>query len=352
MTEPSKKAAPGKTGVGVIGGSGYIGGELLRYLAVHPRVDLLWACARARAGTPVARLFPNLQGFVSGEFQALESVERDLGGAGAVFVSLPHNQSQEVIPRLAGAHPAVRFIDMGGDFRTNDPAGYRQYYGREHSAPEWLPRFVYGFTEFQRASLKGAKLIANPGCFATSILLALAPLAAGDGLRGPVCLSGITGSSGAGNTPLQTTHHPERGQNVRAYKPLVHQHLIEVEGFLRTLSRQDFRLNFVPQSGPFVRGIFTTLFLPGKNVDEVEEMYRSTYRNEPLISVCRGSPELRWVQGTPRSWLGVAGDRESAVVFVVIDNLGKGAAGQAIQNFNLSLGYPETEGLLIPGGFV
>ena len=342
----------GKVGVGVIGGSGYIGAELLRYLAVHPRVEIRWASANTKAGTEVATLFPNLRGFVGGRFIPLEEAEGQMGGLAAIFVSLPHNESQTVIPRLATASPGTVFIDMGGDFRTDDPAGYRRFYGQEHKAPDWLPRFVFGFTEFQRKKLDGAKLIANPGCFASSMLLALAPIAARGRLSGDVFLTGVTGSSGSGNTPSSTTHHPERATNFRAYKPLEHQHLLEVRAFLRTLTPSEFRVQFVPQSGPFVRGIFTTAFLQGIAAAELEEIYKGAYGKEPLIAVGRGSPEVRWVQGTPRSHVGIAGDDRTGLAFVVIDNLGKGAAGQAIQNFNRAMGFPETEGLLLPGGCV
>jgi N-acetyl-gamma-glutamyl-phosphate reductase len=257
-----------------------------------------------------------------------------------------------VIPRLAARRPEAAFIDMGGDFRANDPAGYRLHYGQEHAAPEWLPRFVYGFTEFQRDKLAGARFVANPGCFATSMLLLLAPLARAGELRGDLCLTGITGSSGSGNKPSATTHHPERAANVRAYKPLAHQHLLEVVSFLRTLTAEAFRLHFVPQSGPFVRGIFTTLFTPGLGAPALEKTYRGAYAQEPLVSLVSGSPEVRWVQGTPRAFVGIAGSGADGVAFCVIDNLGKGAAGQAVQNLNRLFGWPETEGLLWPGGFV
>jgi N-acetyl-gamma-glutamyl-phosphate reductase len=344
--------APAKIPVGIIGGSGYIGAELLRYLSVHPLVDLRWVTANTRAGEEVAAVLPNLAGCVRLRFAKLEEVAGDLGGAKAVFVALPHNKSQEVIPDLATRHPGVAFIDMGGDFRTPDPAGYLKYYGSEHKAPGWLKRFVVGFTEFARPALRGAKLVANPGCFATTLVLGLAPLARAGKLRGEVSATGVTGSSGAGNVPSQTTHHPERAANFRAYKPLCHQHLLEVDGFLKTLTREPFRLDFVPQSGPFVRGIFTTLFPRGLGADVLEGIYRDAYGKEPLISIGRDSPELRWVQGTPRSHLGIAGDARQGVVFVVIDNLGKGAAGQAVQNFNCIFGIDETTGLMVPGGFV
>lgn len=342
-----------KTGVGVLGGSGYIGSELLRYLSVHPRVDIRWVTAHAREGEEIASVLPNLRGFVDGSFAGLADVESRMDEVGAVFVALPHNQSQEVIPRLAEKHPDMVFIDMAGDFRTDDPAGYLKYYRSEHGAADWLPRFVYGITEFQRPALERARLVANPGCFATGMLLALVPLADAGRLQGEVCITGITGSSGSGNKPTSTTHHPERASNVRAYKPLVHQHLLEVEGFLRSRTNDDFRIHFVPQSGPLVRGIFITVFMPRARPGELLGIYETAYRDEPLVGVVSGSPELRWVQGTPSSFVGVTGDDElGGVVFTVSDNLGKGAAGQALQNFNLVFGFPETEGLRWPAGFV
>jgi N-acetyl-gamma-glutamyl-phosphate/LysW-gamma-L-alpha-aminoadipyl-6-phosphate reductase len=341
-----------KAGVGVLGGSGYIGAELLRYLAVHPRLEVRWVTAQARRAQRIADVLPNLRGFLAGEFTGAEEAEERLAEVAAVFTALPHNESQSVIPRLAARHSAMVFIDMAGDFRSPDPEGYRRFYGQEHAASEWLPRFVYGFTEFQRPRLAGARLVANPGCFATSLLLALSPLAAAGRLRGDICITGITGSSGSGNKPSPTTHHPERAANVRSYKPLEHQHLLEVEGFLRSLGADGFRLQFVPQSGPFVRGIFTTVFTPGISSRELQDIFHGRYGKEPLIDLVSGSPELRWVQGTPRSVLGIAGGERDGVVFCALDNLGKGGPSQAIQNLNLILGFEETEGLLLPGGFV
>lgn len=354
MSNPNT-SSPGrakKVGAGVLGGSGYIGSELLRYLAVHPGVEARWVTANTKVGEEIAAVLPNLRGFVRGSFISNEEAGRRLAETGVVFVALPHNESQAVIPALAEASPGTVFIDLGGDFRTNDPAGYRKHYGVDHAAVSWLPRFVYGLTEFRRDQLRGAKLIANPGCFATTINLALAPLARAGKLKGDVFVTGITGSSGSGNKPGQTTHHPERAANVRSYKPLQHQHLLEVEAFLRTLTRESFRLQFVPQSGPFVRGIFATVFAPGTGAAELEQIFRRVYGEEPLVAVQKGSPDLRLVQGTPRAALGVDGTATDGVVFSVTDNLGKGAAGQAIQNMNLALGFEETEGLLLPGGYV
>ncbi len=338
--------------VGVAGASGYIGAELLRYLVGHPQVSIDWATANTHAGKSVADVLPNLVGVLDLELETLEDVESRVPETDVVFTALPHNHSQDVIPRLAAAAPNTVFIDMGGDFRSPDPERYRSFYGRDHAAPDWLERFVYGVTEHRRDALRRTKLVANPGCFATAMGLALAPLARGGRLPADVYVAAITGSSGAGNKPLQTTHHPERAANVRAYKPLVHQHLLEVESFLATFGEREFRLHFVPQGGPYVRGIFATIFTPGLNRDELERIYSDAYADESFVSVVSGSPEVRWIQGSPRAFLGVAGDAGRGVVFAVLDNLGKGAAGQAIQNMNCIFGLPETTGLVVPAGWV
>ena len=343
----------GKIGVGILGASGYIGGELMRYVSLHPNLGLSWATANRDAGRPVGDVFPNLRGFVDQQFTKLEEVEGRFGEVEAVFLALPHHESQEVLPRLVEARPDKVWVDLAGDFRTPDPDGYRRYYGQDHHAPELLKRFVYGFTEAQRESLPGAHLIANPGCFATGMLLLLYPLLQSGLLSEPVCLTGITGSSGSGRQPVTTTHHPERAQNVCAYKTLAHQHLLEVEWFLNSHSDRKVELQFVPQSAPVVRGIFTTLFLPRQAPSAIRNIYEKTYCDEALVDVIDGSPHLRSVQTTPRSIIGIDGNSErGAVAFSAIDNLGKGAASQAIQNLNCALGLPETAGLDWPGGFV
>ena len=338
--------------VGVFGGSGYIGAELLRYLSAHPAVSLSWVTAHSNVGQEVGAVLPNLKAAVPGAFISQAEGEERISEVDVAFAALPHNESQNLVPRLAEASPEIRFIDMAGDFRTNDAQGYEKYYGCEHGAADWLPRFTYGFTEFQRDKVSEARLVANPGCFATGMLLALTPLAAAGRLSGDVCLLGLTGSSGSGNKPSSTTHHPERFSNVRSYKPLAHQHMLEVEAFLGGLGESDFSLQFVPQSGPFVRGIFTTVFTPGVGAAELTKIYTDAYDGEDLVEVIEGSPELRWVQGSPRSWVGVGGEGDHGVVFTVIDNLGKGAASQGVQNMNLMCGLDETEGLRAPGGFV
>lgn len=349
----SATSATGQIGVGILGASGYIGAEMLRYVVAHPALDLRWATANRDAGRPVGDVLGNLKGFVDQAFVSHEQAVSRMEEAHVVFLALPHGESQTVLPALAAEYPETLWIDLAGDFRTPDPDGFRTYYGVEHRAPELLERFVYGFTEGQREALGDARLIANPGCFATGMLLALYPLAMSDMISETMALTGITGSSGSGREPSRTTHHPERAANIRSYKALRHPHLLEVEEFLNARTGTPVRLRFVPQSAPIVRGIFTTLFVPDRSQKEVREVLESFYADEPLIDVVEGSPDLRLVQSTPRSLVGVEGSEDrGTVVFTAIDNLGKGAAGQAIQNMNCALGLAETDGLLWPGGFV
>ncbi len=338
---------------GVLGASGYIGAEVMRYVALHPNLALEFATANRDAGKPIGHVLPNLGGFFEQKFLTAAEGEARAGDVDVVFLALPHNESQDVLPRLVEKYPGKTWIDLAGDFRTSDPVGFEKYYGGPHRAPDLLRQFVYGFTEGQRDALPGARLIANPGCFATGVLLALYPLMNTGMLSDPICVTALTGSSGSGREPSRTTHHPERAQNLRAYKMLRHQHLLEVESFLNSRSDSEIRLQFVPQSAPIVRGIFTTLFLPGQSVDAVLNAVERAYGREPLIDVVTGSPDVRVVQSTPRAVVGIAGEADrGAVVFSAIDNLGKGAAGQSIQNMNRALGLEETTGLLWPGGYV
>ncbi len=333
--------------VGVFGGSGYAGGELLRYLLGHPDVDLRFVTSRSSAGTPIAAQLPNLAGFTSLAFT--DPLQADVRVVDAAFMALEHNASQDVVPALLAANPALKIVDLAGDFRTPDPAGYERCYGRVHSAAGLLPRFVYGFTEAARDRVRGAQLVANPGCFATSLLLGLWPLKEAGLLAGTVAATGITGSTGAGVKLTETTHHPHRATNVRAYKALAHQHMLEVHHFLGTT---DSQLLFVPQSGPFARGIFTTFVFPGLDAAALGRAYAEAYRDAPFVKVVKGSPELRLVQDTPFGIVGWDGRADAACGFAAIDNLAKGAATQAIQNFNLMCGLAEQAGLRHAGGFV
>lgn len=340
--------------VGIAGATGYIGSEAMRLCATHPRLDIAWVTSESSAGRKVHELFPNLRGYVRDEFRTLEP--EMLGEVDAVALCLPHGGAMELMPVIAKKFPGLKVVDCSGDFRSPDIAMWEKFYGMRHGAPELQGRFTYGLTEFNREAIKNARWVSNPGCFATSIQLALAPFARHGQLRGNVMISAITGSSGSGNKPGATTHHPERGQNVRAYKVLEHQHLVEIVPCLESLGTDnDFEIFFVPHSGPFVRGIFATCFVPLNEkltMASVDALIRDTYEKEWFVQVVNGTPEMRLVQHTNHAMLSYRASGDVLVGMSVIDNLVKGGAGQAVQNLNLMLGLDERAGLMTPGAFV
>lgn len=340
--------------VGIAGATGYIGSEVMRILSTHPEIEIAWVTSESRVGRKVWEEFPNLLGFVRDEFRRFEP--ELLGEVDAAVACLPHGGAMETIKVAVDKFPKLKLVDVSGDFRSPRLDKWEEYYKTRHTAREYQSKFVYGFTEFNREQIKGAQYVANPGCFATSINILLAPFAKHGELVGEVSVSAITGSSGAGNKPLQTTHHPERGQNVRAYKVLEHQHLVECVPFLEDLSdKNEFDLFFVPQSGPWVRGIFATAFIPlnqQHSLATVNEMVRDAYEGETFIHIVEGSPEMRLVQHTNMAHVTYRAQGDMLVGMCAIDNLVKGGAGQAVQNLNLMLGLDESTGLMHPGGYV
>ncbi|MBX3475559.1 MAG: N-acetyl-gamma-glutamyl-phosphate reductase [Planctomycetes bacterium] len=340
--------------IGIAGASGYIGSELMRILCTHPNVEIAWVTSESNAGKRVHELFPNLLGYIREEFAVWDiSLCADVD---AVCLCLPHGGAMAAATEISTRFPKLKIVDASGDFRSPVIDKWEQYYKTKHTAPELQKRFVYGAPEFNRQAIKAAQYIASPGCFATSLNLLLAPFAKHGELVGEVCVTGITGSSGSGNKPMQTTHHPERAQNVRAYKVLEHQHLVEVVPFLEGLNKDnDFDLFFVPQSGPFVRGIFSTAFIPlnnHKSMATFNEIVRDAYENEPFVQIVKDTPEMRLVQGTNNAHLMFRAQGDMMVGLCAIDNLVKGGAGQAVQNLNLILGLEETAGLQHPAGYV
>jgi len=339
----------------VLGAAGYGGGELLRLLGAHPAVIAIAAASRSHAGKPFHAAHPGLRGIVEGAFVAepdWSALARsvDAGAALVVFAALPHGELAEKLPALeqtwsqAGlAGDRLTLIDLSGDHRLADAAAYAKHYGKPHPHPANLGRFVYGLPEQQRARTRGATRIANPGCFATGIELALLPLL--DQPLGWVAVSGTTGSSGSGALPSDTTHHPTRANDYRAYKPLVHQHLGEVEQLLRAAGNPA-QVSFVPHSAPLVRGVSITLQARVPDATAAAAKVRAFYAHEPFVRVVEGAPRVAVVAGSNFCDLGVAASGELLVVMTALDNLVKGMAGQAVQNMNLALGLDERAGLM------
>lgn len=323
----------------ILGASGYGGGELLRWLSAHPAVASLRGTSR-REGRAFHDVHPNLRGIVEGTLEA--SIDWSSLAASenpVVFSALPHGELAALLPGLergwaeAGIGDRVLLLDLSMDFR-----------GVAHR-----PRFAYGLPEWNREALQGAHRVACAGCFATALQLAMLPLAGLD--LDWIAASAATGSSGSGASPSETTHHPVRAHDFKAYKPLVHQHLAEVRAGMEALGIRG-ELAFVPQSAPMVRGIFAVLQfrLPqGMDLAALEARAAEAFRQAPLVRIVPGSPRVAAVTGSAFCDLSVAASGGSGVVMTAIDNLGKGMAAQAVQCMNLALGLPETTGLRTPG---
>ncbi|HEX3770828.1 MAG TPA: N-acetyl-gamma-glutamyl-phosphate reductase [Polyangiaceae bacterium] len=333
----------------VIGATGYGGAELIRRLLGHPEVELARAVSIDHVGEPIASVHPNLEGRTDLRFEDLPAGEA-AKGMDVVFLGLPHGVSAAKVPEVMAA--GARIVDLSGDFRVRSPATYAKYYGAEHPHPVMLTSdaFVYGLPELHRERLRGAKYVASPGCFATTIELALLPLAAARLLAGPVEVVGVTGSSGSGVAPSAGTHHPVRANNLRTYKPLEHQHVPEIEQLLGDVGGRGVTVRFVPVSAPLVRGIFATCFAhvdAGVDPASIAALYRDRYAAERFVRVpARRLPEVVAVKGTNVAEVGVVpGDVENGqrlvTCFAALDNLIKGGAGQAIQSMNLMLGLDE-----------
>lgn len=345
-----------RLGVVVIGGAGYVAGEMLRLVTQHPALELLGAASDSRAGQPIARSFPHLAP-VLGEARFLERSAL-LGGVSdadvGVLSAAPHGVSAAAIAAAIaeaedrGARPIV--VDVSADFRFSDAGSFASIYGTAHGAPTLLPRFTCALPEHLAGAPTG-RCVAHPGCFATAMLLGLLPLVRAGVVAGDVAASGVTGSTGAGRQPVATTHHPERHANLFAYKPLAHRHAPEVEDVCRRLAGEAPRVRFVPHSGPFARGIHMTLHVPlvaARTADALRDTLAGYYADRPFVRVVDGTPRLKDVVGTNYAEIGVAGAGEWAAVLVTIDNLIKGAAGGALQWLNRMAGLPETAGLTAP----
>ncbi|HEY3497662.1 MAG TPA: N-acetyl-gamma-glutamyl-phosphate reductase [Polyangiaceae bacterium] len=358
MTAPtSQRSSERRYRAGVLGGSGFAGAELVRRLLYHPHVELVRVCAADHVGEPIGAALPHLEGLTNLVFEN-PPPQKAVEGLDIVLMGLPHGASIEIVEQVANTD--VRVIDMSGAFRLKDLAAYERFYGGPHARPALLERFVYGLPELERERIQNARFVSSPGCFATSIELALLPFARAGLLTGNVEVVGVTGSSGSGVTPSPTTHHPTRAVNLRTYRPLAHQHAPEIEAALTSAGATQLRLNFVPVSAPLARGIFATAFfrVPASvSPETLAKLPREAYAKERFVRVPQNRlPEVVAVAGSNYAEVGVVVAPEQdgtrlVTAFAALDNLVKGGAGQAIQNMNLMLGVPEATGLEDPGGY-
>jgi len=338
-----------KLKIAIFGGSGYGGSELLRLLLQHPHAEIQFVTANEQAGKAVTDVHKNLLGVTELKFIKAPEDLQNPGNIDCAFFALPHGQAMEVAPRL----PAnIKVIDLSGDFRLRDATVFAQHYGREHTAMEAQNDFVYGLTETNRQVIKSASRVANPGCFATATLLGLAPLVANNLLACRVIVDAKTGSSGSGAKAAANTHHPQRSNSFYAYKPFTHQHVPEIEQTLKSIGEWRNELVFMTHSLPVARGIFASIYCELKkeiSAGEARAMFGDFYRDSFFVRLVEGSPDINWVKTTNFCDIGFAARGRQLVIFTAIDNLVKGAAGQAVQNMNLMFGLDETTGLMLMG---
>ena len=319
---------------GIVGGAGYTGGELLRLLLMHPSVEIAFVQSRSQAGKPVHAVHPDLIGETEINFtdQVLPDVD-------VVFLCAGHGAAKDF---MAGqfVQNTTKVIDLSQDFRWNEDTSLDTVEAFERE-------FVYGLPELQREQIGQASSIANPGCFATAIQLALLPLATHNKITSAVHVSGITGSTGAGQSLSPTSHYSWRSSNVSNYKVLEHQHLNEIRRTLGGLQEEKLpAVNFVTYRGPFTRGILCTSYLTSDlSLEEAQQLYKSYYRSHPFVSVTDTTPDLKQVVNTNKCLLHLATQGNQLIITSLIDNLLKGASGQAVQNMNLMFGLEETTGL-------
>jgi N-acetyl-gamma-glutamyl-phosphate reductase len=334
--------------VGIVGGSGYTGAELLRLCLGHPELEVAWATGDAQAGTPVAALYPSLAaGYGTMEFVAYDASLA--AAADLVFLALPHGASQKVVPGLLSA--GVPLVDLAADFRLLDAGVYTRWYGEEHACPELLGRLAYGLPELNREQIAKADGIAAPGCYPTAAALALAPLVRAGAIETDgVIVDAASGVSGAGRALKHSTHFGTANEDFVAYGLLDHRHTPEIE------QATGARVLFTPHLAPMTRGILATCYArpapgPAPSTESLRAVLADAYAGEPFVVVREGSPSTKATWGSNAAHLTARYDERTGwvIVLAAIDNLVKGASGQALQCANLLLGLPETAGLSAAG---
>jgi N-acetyl-gamma-glutamyl-phosphate reductase len=346
--------------VAVLGASGYTGGELLRWLSLHPEAELVSVTSEQSTGKPIDTVFPNLRGRLALTLESLD-LNRLADRADLFFLALPHTTAMPVVSRLI--EKEKRVIDLSADFRLKDPKIYETWYKTPHLCPDLLTQSCYGLPELHRNTIKSARVIANPGCYPTGALLGLLPLFENSQIdTDSIIIDAKSGVSGAGRSPGQATHFPEANEAVSAYSIGQHRHLPEIEQELSGLAKEKISVTFSPHLVPVNRGLLSTIYVrPKKLIESAEavERFQDFFKAEPFIHILPPGelPNTRNVQGSNDCHIGLVADRHAnrnaatLVIVTAIDNLGKGAAGQAIQNMNLMMGFEESLGLTAPGLF-
>jgi len=334
--------------VGVVGGTGYTGAELLRLLVTHPQVDLKYVTSRSESGKRVADLFPNLRGFTNVCFT--EPAVNTLAECNVVFFATPNGTAMKMVPELI--EKGVRVIDLAADFRLQDAEVWKQWYGMDHACVDVLAEAVYGLPEINRVAIKTARVVANPGCYPTATTLGFLPLIENALIDDQHLIADAkSGVSGAGRGASVATLQAESSENFKPYAVDGHRHLPEIKQTLAGVAAHDVELTFVPHLVPMIRGIEATLYATqsGPVVGDLHQLYVDRYADEPFVDVLPEGmmPETRTVKGANTCRISVFRPQngDTIVVSSVIDNLVKGAAGQAIQNMNIMFEFEESMGL-------
>jgi N-acetyl-gamma-glutamyl-phosphate reductase len=350
MTMPA--ASPTKAKIGVLGASGYTGAELIRLLIRHPRVELALLTADRRAGQEMRQVFPQFSPFALPKLVAIDGIDWIGAGLDLIFCALPHATTQKVIKQIFAALPAIKVVDLSADFRLADTAAYARWYGHEHHAPELQPRAVYGLVEAYREKIRHAQLVANPGCYTTCAQLPLIPLLRAKAIDpDEIVVDAKSGMTGAGRAAREEMLFSEVSEGFHAYGVGRHRHMAELDQEFSLAAGREVIVSFTPHLVPMNRGILSTIYVRGlkQSAEDLHAILVKSYAQEPFVHVLPFGelPATRHVRGSNMTFIGVASDRIAgrAIIGAALDNLTKGASGQAVQNMNLMLDFPETMGL-------
>jgi len=342
-----------KAKIGVLGASGYTGAELVRLLLRHPRVEIVLLTADRRAGHEMRDVFPQFAPFELPKLVSIEGLDWSGTALDLIFCALPHGTTQKVIKDVLGKGRSVKVVDLSADFRLADLAAYAHWYGHAHQAPQLQQEAVYGLVEVNRARIKGARLVANPGCYTSCAQLALIPLLSAKAIDADeIVIDAKSGMTGAGRAAKEEMLFSEVSEGMHAYGVGHHRHMAELDQEFTRAAGREVVVSFTPHLVPMNRGILSTIYVRGHGNNRPEDLHAMLskhYMNEPFVHVLPfGSmPQTRHVRGSNLTFIGVVKDRIAgrAIIGSALDNLVKGASGQAVQNMNLMLGFPETMGL-------
>jgi len=339
--------------VGVLGASGYTGSECVRLLLRHPQVEIALLTADRKAGQEMREVFPQFSPFQLPKLVPLDGLDWAAAGLDLVFGALPHATTQRVIKELLAQAPHTKVVDLSADFRLADPAAYARWYGAAHHAPELQKEAVYGLVEAYRERIRTSRLVANPGCYTTCAQLPLLPLIKAGAIDvDEIVVDAKSGMTGAGRGPRENMLFSEVSEGFHAYGVGHHRHMAELDQEFSLAAGRAVTVTFTPHLVPMNRGILSTIYVRGaggRSPPDLHAILAQTYRSEPFVHVLPFAemPQTRHVRGSNMTFIGVAADRigARAIIGAALDNLVKGASGQAVQNMNLVLGFPETMGL-------